>query len=150
MKEKTLSKKEIKEINQKLNYNPEILNKKDNVKHYKNELEYYKKDNEVILIKNKELIPSLKLLLKNNFLKKTTCDMGAVKFICNGADIMRPGITELESFEKDEVITIVDEKNKTPLAVCKALYNSEEIQEMKGGKALENLHYVGDEYWNIQ
>src|SRR3990167_525562 len=52
-----------------------------------------------------KVVPTLKLLQENNVLKKITVDMGAVKFVVNGADIMRPGIVEIEAgIAKDEFV----------------------------------------------
>jgi len=95
-------------------------------------------------------VPTLKFLQENNLLKKTTIDMGAVKFIINGADIMRPGIKEIEDgIKKDDVIVIIDEKNKKPLAVGIALFGTEEMKAMSSGKVIKNIHYVGDEVWKF-
>ncbi len=95
-------------------------------------------------------IPTLKYLLDHFILKRITVDMGAVKFIASGADIMRPGIVEIESeIKKDEAIVIIDVNNKKPLAVGIALFSSAEMQEMKTGKVIKNIHYVSDEVWKI-
>lgn len=97
-----------------------------------------------------ELMPSLKLLLQNNFLKIITVDMGAVKFVANGADIMRPGITTADpTIAKNDIVVVVDEHHGRPLAVGKALYSSQEFQHLKEGKIIQNLHYVGDKHWNF-
>ena len=75
--------------------------------------------------------------------------MGAVKFVTKGADIMRPGITEIEDgIQKDTFVTIIDQNNKKPLAIGKSLFNSEELRNTKEGKVIKNVHYVGDEIWN--
>ncbi|MBI5072786.1 DUF1947 domain-containing protein [Candidatus Woesearchaeota archaeon] len=93
-------------------------------------------------------IPTLKYLQQHQALKKITVDMGAVKFVVGGADIMRPGIVEIESeIKKDEAVVIIDINNKKPLAIGIALYSSAEMQEMKTGKVIKNIHYVGDEVW---
>ncbi len=95
-------------------------------------------------------IPTLKYLLEHPILKKVTVDMGAVKFVVGGADIMRPGITEIESnIQKDEAVMIIDLNNKKPLAVGIALFSSNEMQQMKTGKVIKNIQYVGDEIWKI-
>jgi PUA domain protein len=62
---------------------------------------------------------------------------------------MRPGMKEMEDFAKGEIISIVDINNKKPLAVGMALFSSEEIKLMQGGKAVKNLHYVGDKIWGF-
>lgn len=142
---KQYSKSEIKELNEKFNFLN--LDKKSNVIEDDNKIFI---NNSIQLIQIQDIwIPHLKLLLKNNFLPKVTVDMGAVKFVVNGADIMRPGITEVEDFSKDDLIVIIDETHVKPLSVCKALFSSEEIKQMNQGKVLQNLHYISDEYWNI-
>jgi predicted RNA-binding protein (TIGR00451 family) len=74
--------------------------------------------------------------------------MGAIKFVTNGADVMRPGITEIDpEIKKDEIICVIDEKHSKPLAICKTLFDSKEIQEKKEGKVLKNLHWIGDNKW---
>jgi len=98
---------------------------------------------------NDGFIPTLKLLQDEKLLPIVTVDMGAVRFMVNGADVMRPGITEIEDFEKDEYVVIVDENNKKPLAIGIALFGSEEMKGMKEGKVLKNIHYVGDALWQM-
>ena len=99
---------------------------------------------------NDQVIPTLRYLQNNSdLLKKIIVDMGAVKFVINGADIMRPGITEIDDgINKDDFIVVVDEKNQKPLSVGIALLNSEEMKAATSGKVIKNIHYVGDELWN--
>lgn len=93
-------------------------------------------------------VPTLKFLQENNVLKKITVDMGAVKFVVNGADIMRPGIVDIqEGIAKDDFVAVIDKNNKKPLAVGIALCGSEEMKAMKSGKVIKNIHYVSDELW---
>ncbi len=151
MKRQQLSKKDVKEINSKLEERFGVQNFIDK----KSSLEliddkFLKVDNEIVFFYlDDEIVPTLKQLLKENFLKKITVDMGAVKFVVKGADIMRPGITEIEEgIKKDSIIVVVDENNQKPLAVGRCLLGSEEIKESSEGKVIKNLHYVGDEIWN--
>ena len=116
----------------------------------------YEIDDAILLINGKasffyyktQLIPILKLLLQKNTLKTITVDMGAVKFVCKGADIMRPGITECEDFPAGEVVAIIDENHHKSSGVGEALLSSEELIATDKGKVVKNLHYVGDEIWN--
>lgn len=96
-----------------------------------------------------KLIPTLKNLQKNShILKQIAVDMGAVKFIVKGADLMRPGIVEIGSgIEKDDMVLIVDVNNRKPLAVGIALLGSEEMQAQTSGRVVKNIHYLGDEIW---
>ena len=45
--------------------------------------------------------------------------MGAVKFMCKGANLMRPGIKKFTEFEKDKLVCIVEETHHKFLAVGK-------------------------------
>jgi PUA domain protein len=75
-------------------------------------------------------------------------DMRAIPYICNGADIMAPGITELKSsFKENELVIIRDINHEKALAVGRALKSSEGIEVTKKGKVIINLHFVGDKLW---
>lgn len=140
-----LRKKEIKELNEELDGNYTI-DKKSKVEKEENIIRV---DGEVLFFYYENtLLPTLKLLQKNNFLPKVVVDMPAVPFMIKGADVMRPGIKDLETFEKDDYIAIVDENNQKPLAIGKALLSSEDMKAVEKGRVIENIHYVGDELWN--
>ncbi len=79
-----------------------------------------------------------------------TVDMGAVKFMCDGANVMRPGIRSFTEFEKGQLVCIVEESQKKFLAVGRALVSSEEMKTMNKGIVIENLHYISDTYWEIK
>jgi PUA domain protein len=76
--------------------------------------------------------------------------MGAVKFMCDGANVMRPGIRSFTEFEKGQIVCVVEESQKKFLAVGRALVSSSELQAMTKGVAIENLHYISDKYWEIK
>lgn len=98
---------------------------------------------------NDQPLPTLKFLQQHpNLLKNVIVDTGAIKFVVNGADIMRPGITHIDpDINRKEAIVIQDENHHKPLAIGITLYNSEEIEKMSSGKVIKNIHYVGDELW---
>ena len=82
--------------------------------------------------------------------KKITVDMGAIKFVANGADIMRPGITQIEDgISAGDPVFIVDEKHGKTLAIGVALLNSEEMRAAPGGKVVKNAHAAGDRLWEL-
>ena len=145
---KTLNNKEIRTLNSEIEKYDFQFAKKECVERMD---DLIRKDNETLFFYlHKKIIPSLKLLLQNiSGIKKVTVDMGAVKFVTNGADIMRPGIVHIEdNIEKDEPIVIIDENNKKPLAVGIALFNTEDMRNESKGKVIQNIHFVGDEIWN--
>ncbi|MGI0066713.1 MAG: PUA domain-containing protein, partial [Nitrosotalea sp.] len=78
---------------------------------------------------------------------KTIVDSGAIKFVCNGANVMRPGIKKFTEFQKDDIICVVDEVHGKFLAVGKALVSSAEMSNMSKGEVVKNLHYISDKYW---
>ena len=74
-------------------------------------------------------------------------DMGAVKFMCNGANVMRPGITKYTEFEKDSVVCIIEESQHKFLAVGKSCVPSTDMESMSKGEVVKNMHYISDKYW---
>ena len=76
-----------------------------------------------------------------------TVDMGAVKFMCKGANVMRPGIKKFTEFEKDKLVCIVEESQHKFLAVGKAMVSSSELENMEKGEIVKNLHYISDKFW---
>ena len=92
----------------------------------------------------------LPFLTDTEILKKfpyVMVDMGAVKFMCNGANVMRPGITDYTQFEKDGVVCIIEESQHKFLAVGKSCVPSMDIESMTKGEIVKNMHYISDKYW---
>jgi len=79
-----------------------------------------------------------------------TVDMGAVKFVYKGADVMGPGIVETDpAIAVNDLVWIRDLKNKRPLAVGRALLGAQEMARKEKGKAVACLHHVGDKLWLV-
>jgi PUA domain protein len=113
------------------------------------EMVYFVDNLPLILRMTTGLLPSLKFEKCVNSLPRVVVDMGAVSHVANGADIMRPGITDIPSnFAKGDLLVIVDEKYSKPLALGLAEVESKEMKSMSKGKAIKNVHFVGDELWN--
>ena len=84
---------------------------------------------------------------KNNYV---IVDMGAVKFVTNGADVMTPGIIDADkNIKQDEQVWICDEKHKKPLAIGIAIIDGEQMITEEKGKAINTIHWVGDKLWNF-
>lgn len=77
-------------------------------------------------------------------------DMNAVKFVCNGANIMRPGITDFTSFNESEIVLVKDQTHKKELAVCMSLVDDLNARKMEKGIVLNNIHHIGDIYWEMK
>ncbi len=143
--QKHLRKSDIRDLNDKISSWDISIDKKAAV---------FQEDNIIFVDKQpflfyfeEKFVPHLKLLLNNPFLPNVVVDAGAVKFMVSGADVMRPGITWMQDFEKDAIVVIIEETHKKPLAVGIALYSSSQIQEMDSGKVIKSIHFIGDEIW---
>jgi PUA-domain protein len=97
------------------------------------------------------VVPSLRFILNNPpGTKHVTVDMGAVKFLCNGADIMGPGIVDADaSIAPGDLVWVREEKHSKPLAIGAALVGGPEMVRGKG-KAVQSLHHVGDSLWEFE
>ena len=76
-----------------------------------------------------------------------TVDMGAIKFVCKGANVMRPGITKFSDFESGEIVCVIEESQKKFLAVGKAKMSSKELDGTSKGEVIKNMHYISDIFW---
>lgn len=96
-------------------------------------------DNVFPFLKDKETLGKLPII---------TVDQGAIRFICNGANIMRPGIKDMNNdFQKNAIVVIVEELHNTNIAVGQTLYSKNEILDLKQGPVISNLHFLGDDIW---
>lgn len=97
-------------------------------------------------------IPVLTLLLNKQVdLKTIVVDFGAVRYVTNGADIMRPGITKIDpQIKKGDIVTIVEETKSRALALGKALFDAPEMEAKSSGKVIKNLHTIQDSVWEFE
>lgn len=80
-----------------------------------------------------------------------TVDMGAVKFVYNGADIMAPGIVAADrAIVAGDFVWVRDERNLQPLAVGEALTSGTEMEASEKGKSVASIHHVGDDLWKME
>lgn len=96
------------------------------------------------------IIPHLTQHELLNHFASVQVDMNAVKFVCNGANIMRPGITDFTTFKESEIVLVKDQTHKKELAVCMSLVDDVNAREMEKGVVLNNIHYIGDIYWEMK
>lgn len=76
-----------------------------------------------------------------------TVDMGAVRFMCKGANVMRPGIKSSSEFDTGQIVCIIEESQKKFLAVGVAMMSSHEMETAQKGEVINNMHYVSDRFW---
>jgi len=81
---------------------------------------------------------------------KIVVDMGAVPYVCNGADVMAPGIVRVEGeFSKGDLVLVVDEKHGKPLALGESLFDVSSVRNTRQGVVVKNVHFVSDKIWNL-
>lgn len=102
-----------------------------------------------ILKINDEYLPFLSETQMLEKFPHVTVDMGAVKFMCKGANVMRPRIKTHDEFEKEKIVCIVEESQHKFLAVGKSLVSSAELENMEKGEVIKNMHYISDKFWEI-
>ena len=149
-----LKNKKDKEIKKELGNFQTIIPKKSQVELVK--IEDYP---DILLIDGKPLlmqiegktIPTLHAMINEDIQEKyATVDMGAINFVIKGADIMSPGIVDAdENIEPGDTIVIIEETHHKPLAIGISLITGKEMVDNNKGKAIENLHYVGDSIWEL-
>jgi len=81
---------------------------------------------------------------------KVFIDMGAVPHVCNGADVMAPGIVRFEGkFRKGDFVLVVDEKHGKSMAIGETTYDADAAKKATHGIVVRNVHFVGDKIWNF-
>ena len=79
-----------------------------------------------------------------------TVDMGAVRFVANGADVMGPGVVDADaSISEGDFVWVRDERNRRPLAIGRALVTGEAMRSKPKGKVVSSVHFVGDKLWLV-
>jgi PUA domain protein len=83
--------------------------------------------------------------------RRVVVDAGAIPFVVNGADVMRPGIVSVsDDVKAQKPVQIVDERHGKPLAIGIALLDAPDMRARISGKMCKNFHHVSDEIWNIE
>ena len=78
-----------------------------------------------------------------------TVDTGAISFVSDGADVMRPGITEAdEDIAEGDLVVIVEEAHGKALAIGEALTDGADMVGEQG-KVVHSIHHVGDELYEF-
>jgi PUA-domain protein len=104
-----------------------------------------------LLVKaNEDIYPTL---VFDEFLQrapKVVVDMGAVPYVCKGANVMAPGIRRFEGqFKENDIVIVVDERHGRPIAIGEVLFDDEKIKGVSQGTVVRNMYYVGDKTWNL-
>lgn len=128
---------------------PNIVPKTKTIKEYQlaGEESFYKFEEFTAVQVGKSIVPFLGDLSLLDRFPSVTVDMGAVRFVCNGAKVTRPGITAFDNFKEGNIVVIKDEVHSKPLAVGIALIDSDKAMQEQKGYVIQTLHYVSDKIW---
>ena len=81
--------------------------------------------------------------------RTVTVDAGAVQFVSDGADVMRPGIVAAdEAVAEGDLVVIDEESHGKVLAVGRALVDGDDMVGQEG-RVVESLHHVGDDLFQL-
>lgn len=117
------------------------------------EVTFFLVDKQPLLMEIEEhIFPTLRGAIARPFPeRRVVVDSGAIRFLANGADVMRPGVVSVtDDVVAGSPVVIAEERYGKPLAIGIALFDAAELQQMEKGKAVRNIHYVGDDIWNFE
>jgi len=78
-----------------------------------------------------------------------TVDAGAIEFVSNGADVMRPGIVDADDdVAEGDLVVVAEETHGKVLAVGRALTDGPDMVGEEG-RVVESLHHVGDDLFEL-
>jgi PUA domain protein len=78
-----------------------------------------------------------------------TVDAGAVSFVSDGADVMRPGIVEADAdVDAGDLVAINEESHGKFLAVGRARTSGDDMVG-DAGKVVDSVHHVGDDLFEF-
>ena len=117
-------------------------------------------DVELVLVDGEPLVayfdpgePSLTVRGANAFEPEghvVTVDAGAVSFVSDGADVMRPGIVEVtDDIEAGDVVLVVEETHGKVLAVGRSRVDADDLLGDEG-KVVDSIHHVGDDLFAFE
>jgi PUA-domain protein len=78
-----------------------------------------------------------------------TVDAGAVQFVSDGADVMRPGIVAADDdIAEGDLVVINEESHGKFLAIGRALTDGSDMVGEEG-RVVDSLHHVGDDLFEL-
>jgi PUA domain protein len=120
------------------------------------DVEFVESDRRVVLVDGRPLVafydesPFLTVRGANAFPPErnvVTVDAGAVSFVSDGANVMRPGIVTADaSIEPGDLVAIAEETHGKVLAIGRADVAGREMVG-ESGKVVKSLHHVGDDLY---
>lgn len=79
-----------------------------------------------------------------------TVDEGAVSFVSDGADVMRPGIVAADgAIAAGDLVVVAEQTHGKALAIGRARVPGEEMVGDEG-RVVESVHHVGDDLYGFE
>ncbi|MBU2560299.1 RNA-binding protein [archaeon] len=100
----------------------------------------------------KGFFPTVKgaLLIEDKEKRTVVVDKGAISFVINGADIMRPGVVKWDvGIKKGDYVIIREETHSKAIGIGEALWDGSEFEGKATGKCVKSLYFVGDDVWKM-
>jgi len=110
------------------------------------------KEGVIVFESDRGFFPTVKgaLRLTDKEKRTVTVDKGAVSFVINGADIMRPGVVSWDSeIKKGEHVIIREETHGKAIGIGTSLWDGGQFEKETSGKCVKSLYFVGDDVWNM-
>jgi len=96
-----------------------------------------------------KILPTLFFTELFGQMPRIVVDMGAIPYVCKGADVMAPGIVRIEGeFSVGDLVLVVYVKHSKMLVLGEALYDAENARKGEKGAVVKSLHFVGDKTWD--
>jgi len=121
-------------------------------------VEFTDSDREIVLVDGDPLVatfddePFLTIRGANELApdrRLVTVDSGAISFVSDGANVMRPGIVEADdSIDPGDLVVTVEETHGKALAIGRAEVPGEKMVG-DSGMVVESLHHVGDDLYEF-
>ncbi|GMH33918.1 hypothetical protein BSKO_01752 [Bryopsis sp. KO-2023] len=99
--------------------------------------------------------PTLRLLHQYpEMMRKLRADLGAIKFVLSGANIMCPGLTSPGATIHDEVdggapVAIYAEGKTHAMAIGLTKMSTGDMRKINKGIGVDNVHYLNDGLWKL-
>lgn len=109
-------------------------------------------DGEAVVFESENgYFPTVRGALRIKGDKRTiTVDRGAVPYIVNGADIMRPGVVAYDrDIKTGDLVVVREETHKKAIAIGVSLWDGDDFASKSTGKCAKNVQFVGDDVWNL-
>lgn len=103
----------------------------------------------IFILQHDRYIPTVKCVhLIPDIAKKVVVDVGAIKYLINGADVMAPGLlhrtSDYPAVQENEVVSVYGYGKTHALGVGVVQMDNQQVEQIKSGVAIKMLSHLGD------